>query len=116
MTVTKDFGRRIEEMAWELEKDFGDLSESDEPLITRIEDWAVAIGDALVHRIMKQKLETQPVDEQRDCPTCQRPGLRKGHRHRTLQTRRGEVSVEEIECYCSHCRKSFFPSVSTVGN
>lgn len=116
MTIDTDMKHRIEEFVRELEDEFGELPESDEPLITQIEDWAIAIGDAVMSGAMKRKLESQPTDNGGNCPTCGRSGLRKGHRRRTLQTRRGDVPVEEIECYCSHCRKSFFPSVQAVGN
>ena len=116
MTVNANMKRRIEEFVRELEEEFGELPESNEPLITQIEDWSIAIGDAVMSGAMRRKLESQPTGDGGECPTCGRPGLRKGHRRRTLQTRRGDVSVEEIECYCSRCRKSFFPSVSAVGD
>ena len=116
MTVDVNMKRRIEEFVREFGDEFGELPESDEPLITRIEDWAIAIGDAVMCGTMKRKLESQPTDNGENCPTCGRPGLRKGRRRRTLQTRRGDVPVEEIECYCSHCRKSFFPSLQAVGD
>ena len=116
MTVNADMKRRIDDLMRELAEEFEELPESDEPLITQIEDWAIAIGDAVTSGAMKQKLESQPTDNGGNCPTCGRPGLRKGPRRRTLQTRRGDVSIEEIECYCSHCRKSFFPSLQTAGN
>ena len=116
MTIDTDMKLRIEEFVRELGEEFGELPESNEPLITQIEDWAVAIGDAVMSETMRRKLESQSTDNVGECPTCGRPGLRKGHRRRTLQTRRGDVPVEEIECYCSHCRKSFFPSVPIVGD
>ena len=116
MTVDVNMKRRIEEFVREFGDEFGELPESDEPLITRIEDWAIAIGDAVMCGTMKRKLESQPTDNGGNCPKCGRPGLRKGRRRRTLQTRRGDVPVEEIECYCSHCRKSFFPSLQAVGD
>ena len=116
MTVDMVMKRRIEELVCELAEEFEELPESDEPLITQIEDWAIAIGDAVMRGMMERKLESQPMGNGENCPTCGRPGLRKGHRRRTLQTRRGEVPIEEIECYCSHCRKAFFPSMQAAGN
>ena len=44
MTIDTDMKHRIEEFVRELEEEFGELPESDEPLITQIEDWAIAIG------------------------------------------------------------------------
>ena len=116
MTADTNMKRRIDDLVRELAEEFGELPESDEPLITQIEDWAIAIGDVVMRGTMKRKLESQPTDNGENCPTCGRPGLRKGHRRRTLQTRRGEVPIEEIECYCSRCRKVFFPSLRTIGD
>ena len=46
MASSTKFGRRMDEFVRELAEEFGELPESDEPLITQIEDWAIEIGDA----------------------------------------------------------------------
>ena len=117
MASSTELGRRIDEFVRELEEEFGELAESDEPLITRIEDWAVEIGDAVMARAMERKLASRSSGSSPECcPTCGRAGRRKGNRRRLLQTRRGEVPVDEVEYYCCGCRKSFFPDVQTVGD
>jgi len=117
MANSTELGRRIDAFVRELEEEFGALPESDEPLMTRIEDWAVEIGDAVMARAVERKLQSRSSSSgQECCPTCGRPGRRKGSRRRLLQTRRGKVHVEEVECYCSGCRKSFFPAVQTAGD
>ena len=111
MANSTELGRRIDEFVRELEEEFGELPESDEPLITQIEDWAIAIGDAMMVRVMQRKLESRPPGSSQECcPTCGRPGQHKGRRKRLLDTRRGPVQLEEAEYYCSSCRKSFFPA------
>jgi len=117
MANSTELGCRIDEFVRELAEEFGELPESDEPLMTRIEDWAIEIGDAVMTRAVERKLESRlPTDNQECCPTCGRPGHRKGSRGRLLQTRRGKVRLEEAEYYCSGCRKSFFPAVQAAGD
>lgn len=117
MTSSTVLGHRIDEFVRELEEEFGQLPESDEPLITRIEDWAIEIGDVVTARVMERNLESRSSSSgQECCPTCGRPGRRKGNRQRLLQTRRGKVRMKEVEYYCSGCRKSFFPDVQAAGD
>jgi hypothetical protein len=117
MVNSTELGRRIDAFVREFEEEFGELPESDEPLITQIEDRAIEIGDAVMAKMMERGLQPRPsTDNQQCCPTCGRPGRRKGRRRRLLQTRRGKVHLEEVECYCSGCRKSFFPGVQTAGD
>ncbi len=116
MASSTKFGRRMDEFMRELAEEFGELPESDEPLITQIEDWAIEIGDAVMAKVMQQKLGSRRLsDVEPCCPTCERPGRYKGNRRRLVQTRRGEVHLEEAEYYCSGCRKSFFPDVEATG-
>lgn len=48
------------------------------------------------------------------CPTCPRrcPVV---HQMRTLETVDGPMQLAEPVCYCSDCRRDFFPSASAVG-
>ena len=50
MANSTELGCRIDEFVRELAEEFGELPESDEPLMTQIEDWAVEIGDAVMTR------------------------------------------------------------------
>lgn len=83
-------------------------------LFERLEDAAVAVGDAVTREVLQQELAAQP-EADCHCPTCGEAGLRKKERLRSIQTRRGLVDVTEIECYCRRCRRSFFPSVQGAG-
>jgi len=117
MASRTELGRRIEEFVGELAEEFGELPESDEPLMTQIEDWAIEIGDAVMAGAVQRKLQSRlPTGGEECCPACGRLGYHKGNRERVLQTRRGEVRLEEAEYYCSRCRKSFFPAEQTAGH
>jgi transposase len=117
MANSEELGHRIDEFVRELAEEFGEFPESDEPLITQIEDRAIEIGDAVMAKMMERGLQPRPSSNSQECcPTCGRPGHRKGNRGRLLQTRRETVRMEEPEYYCSACRKSFFPDVQAVGD
>jgi len=117
MANSTELERRIDQFVCELAEEFGEMPESDEPLITQIEDKAIEIGDAVMAKMMERGLKPRPsTDSQECCPTCGHPGHRKGNRGRLLQTRRGKVRLEEAEYYCSACRKSFFPDVQAAGD
>jgi|SRR3954471_10392960 hypothetical protein len=83
-------------------------------LATALEDAAMAIGDAVTQEILSHQLSGVP-EQDHPCPICGSPGLKKGHRQRVLQSRRGEVQFSEPELYCKKCRRSFFPSVGSLG-
>ncbi len=117
MAGSSELQWRIAEFSREMAVEFGHFPESDEPLITQIEDKAVEIGDAVMAKMMELSLQSQTaIDSQQCCPSCGRIGHRKGNRDRILQTRRGDVRMEEVEYHCSACRQSFFPDVQTIGN
>jgi len=48
------------------------------------------------------------------CPTCGR-ACPLVHRERELETIDGPIELREPVCYCSACRRDFFPSASRVG-
>lgn len=91
-------------------------SQEDEgvPLFTRLENEAIAIGDALTAALVEQQLALLG-EQSHQCPKCRGDGLRKGTRERVIQTCRGEVKFTEPEFYCPGCRRAFFPSVGSVG-
>jgi len=117
MANNTELGRRIDEFVREMAEEFWEFPESEEPLITQIEERAIEIGDAVMAKIMERGLSPRSSPaRQQCCPTCGRPGHCKGARDRLLQTRRGTVRLEEPEYYCSGCRKSFFPDEQAVGD
>jgi len=56
----------------------------------------------------------QRLEGPQSCPTCgeQCPLV---HRQRELQTGDGPIELHEPVCYCSTCRRDFFPSASGIG-
>lgn len=56
----------------------------------------------------------QRLDGPQACPSCGRqcPLL---HRERPLETIDGPIELHEAVCYCSACRRDFFPSASRLG-
>jgi hypothetical protein len=87
----------------------------EQAMVTIIEEIAVAVGDALAQKIMEQRLAAEAACAEPICPKCQGRGLRKGEQKRKILTRRGEVEFVDVECYCRRCRRSFFPSLPSVG-
>lgn len=111
MATRDDLKRRINEMAEELTKEFGKLEKSDSScLMTDIEDFGAELGDALAAEMMKLQLESK-ASAAEVCPCCSQHGSLKKRRERIVQTRRGDVLLDEPEYYCKHCRKSFFPGI-----
>lgn len=91
--------------------------ESDEN-INDIEDGMVALGDAVAREYAAQKLgrrlpQSAPPPR---CPRCGHASENRGLRPRKLITRRGQVPITEMKCYCPQCRRNFFPSVGCSGN
>lgn len=97
----------------------GDLPEGADgaALFTVIEDLALAAGDAVSLEVFEQKLAELTAGEQSAvcCPQCGRAGQQVKKRAREITTRRGlAVPLPERECYCTGCRRSFFPSASSA--
>lgn len=87
----------------------------------QIEDEACELGDAVAQALMGESLAEQALQGPRQlwacCPRCQRAAPEEPEStSRRLDTRRGQVCWEEPKHYCHHCRQSFFPSVSHLGN
>lgn len=53
MANSTEFGRRIDEFVRGLAEEFEELPESAEPLMTRIEDWPIKIGNAVMTRAVE---------------------------------------------------------------
>lgn len=56
----------------------------------------------------------QRLTEPQPCPTCGR-SCPLVHRERELETIDGPMDLSEPVCYCSACRRDFFPSASRLG-
>jgi hypothetical protein len=96
----------------------GDLPEAQdgEARFTTIEALALAAGDAVSLEVFEQQLAESGMGPPH-CPRCGFEGQRVKQRERTLQTRRGlDVPLSEQECYCTGCRRAFFPSVQSSGS
>lgn len=106
---------RIQELAQLLIAEKAGSQECEEvPLFTRLENEAIAIGDAITKELVEQQLALLR-EQSHQCPKCRGDGLHKGDRERVIQTRRGEVKFTEPEFYCPRCRRAFFPSVGNAG-
>lgn len=115
MASMETFRARVALYARELLAEQGlPAKQSGEPLFTTLEDAAIAIGDAVTQELLEEQLAASAQDSH-DCPRCRTPGLRKKERRRTIQSRRGDVELVEQEYYCKRCRRSFFPSLGSVG-
>lgn len=85
-----------------------------------MEELAVQIGRAVAEQLLQQSLQRQaaepvPVADE-VCPTCQRPGEGHDPQSRTVTTRVGDAHWNEPARFCSRCRRTFFPSVETLGH
>lgn len=117
MASTRSLDERIREFAEELSREFGGVEEREgECLMSRVEDFAGQIGDAVASRLIEQEVSSRERDDDRQCPGCGKPGHFKQRRTRTVQTKRGEITIAEPEFYCGRCRRSFFPSVQETGD
>jgi hypothetical protein len=83
-----ELGRRIDEFVRELAEEFGDLPESDDPLITQIVDRAIEIGNLVMAETMELRLQSSASSDVRE----RRPARRAIWR-RTIPTSLGEVNA-----------------------
>jgi hypothetical protein len=82
-------------------------------LFTVIEDVALDAGDAVSLEFFEQQFSELTKDKQAAdcCPECGEVIQEVKRRERDITTRRGlAVPLSEGECYCSACRRAFFPS------
>lgn len=121
MATTKEFQDRLRNAVREALKRVlaeGDLpdGESGEALFTQFESLALIAGDAVSLEVIEQQLEQSDLGNTQ-CPDCGAEGKRVKRKSRTIQTRRGlDVPFEEQECYCTGCRRSFFPTGPNAGS
>lgn len=83
---------------------------------TQIEDRALELGRQLEVLLISHCIENAGRKDQAQpaphCPKCRQPVARSEPdvQERQLLTRSGSVSIQRSKCYCSSCRKTFFPS------
>jgi uncharacterized protein with PIN domain len=79
---------------------------------TQLEDRALEVGRELETLLVNERLARMAENQGHPaCPRCRRPvAVRRAAAERELQARTGEVRFKRQQCYCSSCRKSFFPA------
>lgn len=105
---------RLERILKDLSPDiFGpdeDLLELD---FATVEQRAHEVGRRVARQLAEDAAakQAQALEGPQPCPTCERPSPR-SIKARELLTQDGAISLQETECYCSHCRRAFFPQQS----
>ncbi len=81
---------------------------------TDAEDLAVQVGDLLAREILQAALQAQAARPRpqglTSCPSCGGPLQPRPAQPRTASSRRGDLAWDEPACYCTRCRRAFFPS------
>ena len=79
---------------------------------TQLEDRALEVGRELETLLMNERVSRMAENQGLPiCPRCRRPAaVRHAAEERELQARTGAVRFKRPQCYCSPCRKSFFPA------
>jgi Mg2+ and Co2+ transporter CorA len=78
-----------------------------------MEELADAVSDEFAAQLLARQSQGSPSGPL--CPDCGKPGRRIGERRREITTTRGSAPLTEPKCFCSACRRHFFPSVSASG-
>jgi len=111
---------RLREIAAEAKEVIGGCLHADGRPMTfaELEDECIEVGDLLSCVMLQERVtERHPPEQPPDCPTCgRRTNLTPDEEPRVLQTDRGEVEWLERTYHCSHCRRSFFPSLGRIGS
>ncbi len=104
---------RLEEIAREAKEIVGGCLHADGRPMTfaELEDECIEAGDLMTSAMLGQRVTERQQPRQPGCPTCGRQGAPGPDEPRVLQTDRGEVEWMEPTYHCSHCRRSFFPSL-----
>jgi hypothetical protein len=87
---------------------------------SQLETLSALIGDELGRSIIESQTRAQADDLSQDsapavCSTCGQTARDAPVEHRDLTTTQGTVTWNEPAAYCPSCRRSFFPSVSSLG-
>lgn len=82
---------------------------------SEIEEWGHQAGRLLAAAVDQHVLHEHRAQlaAEQACPQCSRPCVCQS-RPRELVTRDGPVELTEAVCYCTVCRRSFFPSAGVV--
>ncbi len=112
---TDAFGdTRLERLFQEVSREvFGPDEELKDLDFATIEQRAHEVGQRVARRLSEEAAAKQAhsVEEPQPCPHCQRP-CGPSIKTRELLTQDGLISLEESACYCSRCRRAFFPQQS----
>lgn len=105
---------RLDQLFQEVSREvFGPDEELMDLDFATIEQRAHEVGQRVARRLAEDAAAKQArsVEEPQPCPHCQRP-CGPSIKTRELQTQDGLISLEETSCYCSRCRRAFFPQQS----
>lgn len=81
--------------------------------LTQMEEMAYAAAQGLTAGALEEATaqQRQQLGEQQSCPTCGKPcGITT--EERPIHVKGGGFQLREAKCYCSTCRRAFFPSAS----
>lgn len=111
---------RLDQLFREVSREvFGPDEELKDLDFATIERRAHEVGQRVARRLAEEAAAKQAhsVEGPQPCPDCQRP-CGPSIRARELLTQDGLISLEETACYCSRCRRAFFPqqSEATAGS
>jgi len=85
-----------------------------------LEELVVQLGQTISRELANQVLRKQaakPVPpEAHRCPTCHQPSEEEPSEPRIVTMGVGDAEWSEPYRHCSHCRRSFFPSVAKLGD
>jgi hypothetical protein len=83
--------------------------------LTQMEQMAFAAARGLTAGALEEATaqQRQQLGEQQPCPTCARLCMVTAE-ERSIEVKGGAFQLREAKCYCSTCRRAFFPSASTA--
>jgi hypothetical protein len=94
---------------------FGDKGPGLDVDLTQMEEMAYAAAQGLTAGALEVATTQQreQLGEQQPCPTCSRMCM-VTLEERPIDVKGGAFELREPKCYCSTCRRAFFPSASTA--
>jgi hypothetical protein len=83
--------------------------------LTQMEEVAFAAAQGLTAGALEEATsqQGQQLGEQQPCPTCARLCMVMSE-ERPIHAKGGAFQLREPKCYCSTCRRAFFPSASAL--